>query len=187
MMHNSFLIINVFQENAFTRISLKPNPSNEPQKKFFLMEDSTNGKAENHFLLPCGLFLWHELSPTAMPGPVTHGSAFPLWMGLRPKKGVGVYFLSWDTYNIVKDFARRQHEWAVGIHMSPLSCTHLPSSPASHPFRWSQSTGLSSLHHAANSHWLSILHMVMYMFQCYSLKSSHPLLPEWGYFKSPEN
>ena len=145
------------------------------RRSFFLMEDSTNGKAENHFLLPCGLFLWHELSPTAMPGPVTHGSAFPLWMGLRPKKGVGVYFLSWDTYNIVKDFARRQHEWAVGIHMSPLSCTHLPSSPASHPFRWSQSTGLSSLHHAANSHWLSILHMVMYMFQCYSLKLSHPL------------
>lgn len=26
-------------------------------------------------------------------------------------------------------------------------------------------------------HWLSILHMVMYMFQCYSLYSSHPLLP----------
>ena len=28
----------------------------------------------------------------------------------------------------------------------------------------------------SNSHWLSILHMVMYIFQSYSLKSSHPLL-----------
>jgi len=36
---------------------------------------------------------------------------------------------------------------------------------------------LASPHHALNSHWLSILHMVIYMFQCYSLKTSHPLLP----------
>ena len=36
---------------------------------------------------------------------------------------------------------------------------------------------LASQHHTLNSHWLSILHMVIYMFQCYSLKSSHPLLP----------
>lgn len=57
------------------------------------MEDSTNEKAENHFLFLYGFSLWHELSPTAMPGPVTQGSAFPLWKGLRPKKGVGVYFL----------------------------------------------------------------------------------------------
>ena len=28
----------------------------------------------------------------------------------------------------------------------------------------------------SNSHWFSILHMVMYIFQSYSLKSSHPLL-----------
>ena len=28
----------------------------------------------------------------------------------------------------------------------------------------------------ANSHWLSVLHMVIYMFQCPSLHSSHPLL-----------
>ena len=30
----------------------------------------------------------------------------------------------------------------------------------SHPSRWLQSPGLSSLSHTANSHWLSILHMV---------------------------
>ena len=37
---------------------------------------------------------------------------------------------------------------------------------------------LSALLHASNFHWLSVLHMVIYMFQCYSLKSSHPrLLP----------
>ena len=41
----------------------------------------------------------------------------------------------------------------------------------------SQSTRLSSLHHTANSHWLSTLHMVMYTFPRCSLHSSHPLLP----------
>ena len=39
------------------------------------------------------------------------------------------------------------------------------------------STGLSSLSHTANSPWLSILHMVLYMFPCYSLHSSHSLTP----------
>ena len=37
-----------------------------------------------------------------------------------------------------------------------------PPSP-SHPSRLSQSTGFGSLHHTANSHWLSILHMVIYV------------------------
>ena len=52
--------------------------------------------------------------------------------------------------------------------------THLPP----HPTRWGchRAPGLSSLHHAANSLWLFILHMVMCMFQCYSINSSHPLL-----------
>ena len=33
------------------------------------------------------------------------------------------------------------------------------------------------LHHAANFHWLPILHMVIYMFPRYSLSLSYPLLP----------
>ena len=55
--------------------------------------------------------------------------------------------------------------------------TSLPPSTPSHASRLSQSTGRSSLCHRANSHWLSVLHLVMYMFQCYSLNLSHPLLP----------
>ena len=42
--------------------------------------------------------------------------------------------------------------------------------------RLSLSTGFGSLHHIANSYWLSTLHMVTYMCQYYSLTSSH-LLP----------
>ena len=47
----------------------------------------------------------------------------------------------------------------------------------SHPSTLSQSTGLSSLHYATTSHQPFILPMTMYMCQCYSLNSSHLLLP----------
>ena len=50
-------------------------------------------------------------------------------------------------------------------HPIPLGC---PSVPA-----------LSALFHASNLEWSSISHVVIYMFQCYSLKSFHPcLLPQ---------
>ena len=48
--------------------------------------------------------------------------------------------------------------------------------PHSIPLRYPRALALSALFHASNLHWSSSLHMVMYMFQCYSLKSSHPLL-----------
>ena len=73
--------------------------------------------------------------------------------------------------------AIQQHESTISIHMSPPSWTFLPPSSLPHPSRLSQSTGLSSLHHTANSHWLSVLYRVMYIFQCCSLTSSHPPLP----------
>ena len=50
-------------------------------------------------------------------------------------------------------------------HPIPLGC---PSAPA-----------LSGLFHASNLDWSSVSHMVIYMFQYYSLKASHPcLLPQ---------
>ena len=53
-----------------------------------------------------------------------------------------------------------------------------PALPSlSHPSRWSQSTELISLCYAAASHQLSILHLVVYICQCYSLSTSQPLLP----------
>ena len=53
----------------------------------------------------------------------------------------------------------------------------LPPTPTpSHTSRLSQSTSLSSLSHTANSYWLSILHMIVYMFLCHPLHSSHRLL-----------
>ena len=60
-------------------------------------------------------------------------------------------------------------------HPKPLS--HLPPYPIpqGHP----SAPALSTLSHASNLDWWSVSHMIKYMFQCCSPKSSHPcLLPQ---------
>ena len=60
----------------------------------------------------------------------------------------------------------------MGVHVFPI-LNPLPI-PQGHP----SAPALSTLSHASNLIWRSISHII-YMFQCYSLKSSHPcLLPE---------
>ena len=55
----------------------------------------------------------------------------------------------------------------------------LPSSPHPIPLGHSSAPALSNLSHASNLDCWSVSHMIIYMFQCYSLKSSHPhLLPQ---------
>ena len=64
------------------------------------------------------------------------------------------------------------------VHVTPFLYPHPHPSPP-HPSGLSQSTGFGSLLHASNLHWSSALCMIIYMFQRYSLKSSHPcLLPQ---------
>ena len=79
-------------------------------------------------------------------------------------------------YNIVIAFAIHQCELATGTHMRlhPEPLSHLHPDPI--PLDCSRAFALGALLHASNWHWSSILHMVMYMFQYYSLKSSHPRL-----------
>ena len=60
-------------------------------------------------------------------------------------------------------------------HPDPPS--HLPPHPVlqGHP----SAPALSTLTHALNLDWWSVSHMIIYMFQCYSLKSFHPrFLPQ---------
>ena len=64
-------------------------------------------------------------------------------------------------YRIFLFSVKHQHGSAIGIHMSPPSWTSLPSPSPSYLSRLIQSPSLSSLRHTANSHRLSILHMVM--------------------------
>ena len=63
--------------------------------------------------------------------------------------------------------AIQQCESAISTHTSPSSWNCLPL-PLPHPSRSSQGTRLSSLCYKATSHYLSISHMTMYIFQCYS-------------------
>ena len=70
-------------------------------------------------------------------------------------------FLFYFFFNTVVVFAIHWHESAMGAHVSPIPQGH-PSVPA-----------LNTLSHASN------LDLIMYMFQCYSLRSSYPhLLPQ---------
>ena len=60
----------------------------------------------------------------------------------------------------------------------PDSPSHLPphSIPQGHP----SAPVLSTLPHALNLDWQSDSQMIIYMFQCYSLKSSHPHLSQYN-------
>ena len=49
--------------------------------------------------------------------------------------------------------------------LHPESSSHLPPHP--NPLGCLRAPALSTLIHASNLHWLSVLHMVIYMFQCY--------------------
>ena len=75
-------------------------------------------------------------------------------------------------------FAIHWHESAMVYMCSPSwTPSNLPPYPIlqGHP----SAPALSTLSHALNLDWRSLSHMVVYMCQCYYLKSSHPrLLPQ---------
>jgi len=71
-------------------------------------------------------------------------------------------------------FARHQHESAIGIHVYPPPESLLPPPSSPYPSRLSQGTGFGIPMSYIKFHWLSVLHMVVYKFQCYSLKSLQP-------------
>ena len=72
--------------------------------------------------------------------------------------------LTWISHGCTYD-PHPKSPWYLPPH--PIPQGH-PSAPA-----------LSTLSHASNLDWRSISHMVIYRFQCYSIKSSYPnLLPQ---------
>ena len=82
----------------------------------------------------------------------------------------------WTTIQYCCHFAIHWHESVMGVHVSPLPVNpcHLPP----HPIHLGcpSAPALSALFHPLNLDWLSIFHMVIYMFQCYFLKPPHPCL-----------
>ena len=72
--------------------------------------------------------------------------------------------------------AVHQHELAMGIHVSPCHILIPPSTSLPTPSLWVVPE--HGLWVPCFMRWSSVLHVVMYLFQRYSLKSSHPhLLP----------
>ena len=75
-------------------------------------------------------------------------------------------------------FAIHQHESATGIHtfpiLSPPPSSLLP--PHTIPLGRPSAPAPSIQYHALNLDWRFISYMILYMFQCHSPKSSHPLL-----------
>jgi len=68
------------------------------------------------------------------------------------------------------------HESAICAYVSPHPETTSQLPPQPNPLDYPWAPALSALLHAWNMYWSSVSHMVIYMFWCYSLKSSHPHL-----------
>ena len=65
------------------------------------------------------------------------------------------------------------HESAMGVHVFPLLN---PPSPYPIPQGHPSAPTPSTLSHASNLNWWFVSHMIIYTFQCYSLKPSHSCL-----------
>ena len=69
--------------------------------------------------------------------------------------------------------AIRQHESARGVRVPPpQSGTPLPLPPHPTPLGGPRAVALGALLHASKLHWSSVLHVVLSLFQSYSLKAS---------------
>ena len=91
------------------------------------------------------------------------------------------FYFNWRLFTLqccggfCHTFTQISHGCTCIPHPEPPS--HLPPYPIpqGHP----SASALSTLSHALNLDWQSISHMIIYMFQCCSLKSSHScLLPQ---------
>ena len=58
--------------------------------------------------------------------------------------------------------------------MFPILNPHPTSLPIPIPLGYPNAPALNNLSHESNLNWLFISHMIIYMFQCHSPKSSHP-------------
>ena len=71
-------------------------------------------------------------------------------------------------------FAIHQHESVTGVHVFPILNPPPTSLPGPIPLGHPSALAPSILYPASNLDWRFISYMILYVFQCHSLKSSHP-------------
>ena len=76
------------------------------------------------------------------------------------------------TLQYCSGFAIHCNESATGVHVFPILNSHF--SPHLIPLGHPSAPTPSTLSHALNLDWWFISHIIIYMFQCHSPKSSHP-------------
>jgi len=86
-----------------------------------------------------------------------------------------LFYFIFFTLQYCISFAVHQHESATGVHMFPI-LNLLPPPSLYHPSGSSQCTSPEHPVSCIDLDWWFISHMMLYMFQCHSPKSSH-LLP----------
>ena len=97
---------------------------------------------------------------------------FPFWMISSFFFCLFIYF----TLQYCSGFAIHWHESAMGVHVFPI--LNPPSTSLPIPSLWVILVH-PPLSHASNLDWWSVSQLITYMFQCYSLRSSHPcFLPQ---------
>ena len=102
-------------------------------------------------------------------------------MALTPvkrKRLVGIcFFIYFFTLQYCIGFAIHWHESATGVHELP----NMNPPPTSHPTSFlriipvHQPQASCILHPSSDIDWQFVSYMLVYMFQCHSPKSSHPL------------
>ena len=121
----------------------------------------------SHFICCLSLFSCNENARVANPSfrnmveANSQASKYDRFLLLYPLFFATLFFLiaGYLLYRILCFSVKHQQESAIGTPMSPPP--QLPSPSPSYPSGLSESSCLSSLSHTANSHWLSILHMVL--------------------------
>ena len=88
------------------------------------------------------------------------------------------FFISFHLFIFFVVFAIHWHGSAMDLHVFPTLNPFPPLSP-SHPSGSSQCISPEHLSHASSLGWWSVSHLIVYLFQCFSLRTSHPrLLPQ---------
>ena len=119
------------------------------------------------------------IEPSSLMSPVLAGRFFTTSVTWEPRIShyLYIFYYIYYLYIVYICYIYIYYIYIYFLSLEPPSLWSLSPTPLSHSSRWSQDARLGSLCYISTSHYLSVLHMIVYICQCYFLNSSHPLLP----------